>query len=107
MSASAQLRTVELAVRRQLAGVDSAELPREERAAIESLQRLLADCRLDVRDYEYSETRDEQLANAAVAKKHITQLQQLVLRASSYGVFGPADVAHVSASLEQIAEQLD
>ncbi|MGH7237235.1 MAG: hypothetical protein ACREGF_01730, partial [Candidatus Saccharimonadales bacterium] len=43
-------------------------LPKEARL-INSLRREVADARLDIRDYEMSQTRDEQIENAKVAKK--------------------------------------
>lgn len=84
--------------------VDLEMLEPETQRAIKHIRRLVADAKLDARDYELSETRDEQLKNALVAKERLEKLQANILLASN--VFGAADVAHLSAQLEQIKEWL-
>jgi len=84
--------------------VDTDLLSPDEKKAVASLRRLGTDARLDVRDYELSETRAEQLQKAKEAQKRLKKLQAAVLAAGN--VFGPADVAHISAQLEQITSQL-
>ena len=69
-----------------------------------NIKRLAVDARLDIRDYELSETREEQIAKMVEAKKRLSKLQANILAAGP--VFGPADVAHITAALEQIAENL-
>lgn len=81
---------------------DPDSLDTDEKKALASLRRLATDARLDTRDYELSETREEQLKCAAAAKKRLDKLQKAILAAGP-GVFGPADVAQVSAQLEQIS----
>lgn len=72
-----------------------------EKKALASLRRLSTDARLDIRDYELSETREEQLKCARAAKRRLDKLQKAIIAAGP-AVFGPADVAQVSAQLEQI-----
>ncbi len=67
----------------------------------------MADARLDVRDYEYAETRAEQQQHAKAAKKRLEQVRQAVLLASEYNVFSAIDVAHTTATIEQITKHLD
>lgn len=91
----------------QLNGVLSAfdvfSLPTTQRKTITTLRRELTDVRLDVRDYELSETRDEQLKNAGAAKKRLDQVRRHILAASEFNVFGPVDVALLTAQIEQIS----
>ena len=84
--------------------VDTDALDTAERKAVVGLRRLVIDTRLDIRDYELSETRDEQLKCAVAAKKQLTQLEKAILVAGP--VFGPADVAQISAQLEQIGDRI-
>lgn len=73
---------------------------------VSSLKREMADARLDARDYELSETRAEQLENAAHAKKRIEDIRKAVLTASEKNLFSAIDVAHITAQLEQASSFL-
>jgi hypothetical protein len=81
------------------------EMTKEQRKIVVAIRRLAIDARLDIRDYELSETRQEQVENAVKAKNVVFKLQAAILAAGD--VFGPADVAHISASLEQISGKLE
>lgn len=70
------------------------------RKAVVSIKLNITDARLDIRDYELSETREEQLKNAAEAKKRLAKLERDILTASD--VFSALDTAHITAKLEQI-----
>ena len=83
-----------------LRGIDRDMLEPPAKKAVAGLQRQAIDARLDIRDYELSETREEQLKCAAAAKKRLAKLQASILAVGP--VFGPADVAQLSAQLEQI-----
>jgi hypothetical protein len=98
------MQRVETQLKVVLRAVDPDALQPEERKAVSNLRRLMVDTRLDIRDYELSETRVEQLKNADVAKKRLAKLQANILLAGI--VFGPADVAQLSAQCEQIDEWL-
>ena len=89
-----------------LSSLDVFELPAAERKLVDRLRRDITDARLDTRDYELSETRDEQLRKAADAKKRLERLRREILAASEYNVFSAVDVAQLSAQLEQIMELL-
>jgi len=77
-----------------------------EQRVIAELKRELVDTRLDIRDYELSETRNEQLKNAKNAHKRIDTLRAQILAASEYDLFGAVDVAHLTAQLDQIADYI-
>ena len=101
------MRLLEQQVRRNFAAIELADLPKEERGMTEDLLRSLAEAKLDVRDYEFAETRAEQATLIAPAKKRIEAVRVAIIWLSSHGgIFGPADVAHLTASLDVVAEQL-
>ncbi|HSX43120.1 MAG TPA: hypothetical protein VLF59_03480 [Candidatus Saccharimonadales bacterium] len=96
------MKRAETQIKALLRGVDMDLLTPDERKAMASLRRLSADARLDIRDYELSETREEQLGKAHDAHKVLTKLKTTLLAVST--AFGPADIAHLDAQLEQIKE---
>ena len=81
---------------------DIDSLDRGQQREIVLIKRVLADARLDIRDYELSETRAEQIDKAELARKRLEELRHLILRSSEYGVFGAIDVAHTSAQIDAI-----
>lgn len=78
------------------------EVNEKGRKAVSELKQNLADAKIYTIDYELSEMRDEQLDNAKKAKKYLEQARQRILRASEFGVFGPIDVAHLTAQIDQL-----
>lgn len=100
------MRGLETQLNGRLAAIDVYGLPEGERKVVTGLKQELVDARLDIRDYELSETRAQQLKNAKAAKNRIKDIQKAVLAASEYNVFGAADVAQLSAQLEHIQERL-
>ena len=80
--------------------VDVEILEPVEKKALTDIKRLSTDAKLDIRDYELSETREEQLKYAAAAKKRLKKLDHCILAAGN--VFGATDVAQLGAQLEQI-----
>ena len=92
---------VEQQLKALLRSIDTELLEAGEKKSVMSLRRLAVDARLDIRDYELSETRDEQLKCAAASKKRLTQLEKAILAAGT--AFGPADVAQLSAQLQEIS----
>lgn len=90
----------------QLSAIDVIGLPPKERQAISLMRHEVFNARLDIRDYELSETRAEQLTNARQARQRLKQVVSGMLAASEYNVFSPADVALFSAQLEQISSKL-
>jgi hypothetical protein len=93
-------------VNARLAALDIDDLGHAERKNVVLTRQLLADCRLDIRDYELSETRDEQLRNAAEANKRLEQLRGKILVASEHNIFSAIDIAQVSAELDEIVARL-
>ncbi|HVS58360.1 MAG TPA: hypothetical protein VHD60_01325 [Candidatus Saccharimonadales bacterium] len=100
------IKQLEAQLNGALSAFDLFSLPAGQRKTITTLRRELTDARLDVRDYELSETRDEQLKNAKVAKKRLDQVRRHILAASEFNVFGPVDVAQLTAQAEQISDNV-
>ena len=98
------MQRVEGQIKALLRSIDTELLEPGEKKAVAILRRLAIDTRLDIRDYELSETREEQLKCAAAAKKQLTKLQAAILAAGP--AFGPADVAQLTAQIEQINETI-
>lgn len=98
------MQRVEQQIKAVLRGANTDTLEPAEKQAVASTRRISRDARLDIRDYELSETREEQLKCAAASKKRLARLQEAIL--ASGPVFGPADVAQLSALLEYIASKL-
>ena len=84
--------------------IDDQSLPERELAT--TLKHHIIDARLEVRDYEYAETRNEQQAHAKTAKRYLAAVRQDILKASEFGLFSAVDVAQLSGQLETIADQL-
>lgn len=99
------MQRAEVHIKGLLRTLDTDMLDKDERKLMSSLKRLAIDARLDIRDYELSETRPEQVENAVKAKNIVFKLQAAILATGN--VFGPADVAHLSAQLEQINGKLE
>jgi hypothetical protein len=82
------------------------KLSSKERDVLSMLQQNLVDSRIYIRDYELSETREEQLDNSKEAKKWLEQARKNILAASEFNIFGAIDVAHLSAQIDQIISDL-
>ena len=85
-----------------LSSVDEADIPTSGQQAIRELRRALTDARLDIRDYELSETREAQLELRKDARNRLLGVRQGILQASEYNIFNAVDVAHLSAIVEQV-----
>jgi hypothetical protein len=99
-SPSVMVKQIDTQVSMILRKVDQYKLSEKPRNALAALRQALADARIYSRDYELSETREEQLDNAKKAKKFLEQARQSILKASEFNVFGPVDVAHMTAQID-------
>lgn len=97
-----QTKDLERQIGSLIAAYDVASLQRTEQQLVERLKRQLTDVRLDVRDYEYADTREEQLRMAIEAKGRLAQIRQAITKISEFGLFGAADIAQVSARIDRI-----
>jgi hypothetical protein len=99
-------KQLEGAIKRILAGQDITTLPKTVIQQITELRQALTNAKLDVRDYEFSETRVDQLTYIKAARQRFEQTRKLILAMSEYNVFSTIDVAALSANIEQILSQL-
>jgi hypothetical protein len=107
ISIGQEARELETQVRKSLSGYDLDELPREERSVLVELKNHLVDARLDARDYEYAQTRAEQLEAAGIGRKRLEETLQIILKASEFGIFSAVDVAHISAGVQHLMSRMD
>ncbi|HVS78745.1 MAG TPA: hypothetical protein VHD84_00435 [Candidatus Saccharimonadales bacterium] len=103
---STKIKRLEGDVRQVLRRTDESKLDRKYRSALTDLRQNLVDIRIYVNAYEFSEERQEQLSNAKLAKKYLSQARQNILKASEADVFGPADVAQSTALIDQLKAEL-
>ena len=105
-SPSGLVKQIETQVNMILRNIDWAEVNEKGRKAVEELRQFLSDSKIYALDYELSEMRDEQVENANTAKKWLEQARQRILKASEHSVFGPIDVAHLTAQIDQVKADL-
>lgn len=105
-SPSGWVKQIDGQVSRILRQVNLDKSEEKGRKAVIELRQNLADAKLYAQDYELSEMRQEQLDNAKKAKKWLERARQQILRASEFNVFGPIDVAHLSAQIDQAKADL-
>lgn len=92
-------------VLRLFSGIDIADLNNAEQQSVIRLKNALVDARLEIQDYELAETRDMQLKNAKNARHYLDTIQHLIL-ANPSNVLGAVDVAHLTAYIGQITDNL-
>ncbi|MBP7857937.1 hypothetical protein KA016_02645, partial [Candidatus Saccharibacteria bacterium] len=71
---------------------------------IAQLKKALHEIKLDVRDYEYAETREEQLRWAKIGRHNLAAANALMLRLDT--VFGSADVAEFGGVIDELQAKL-
>lgn len=103
---STRVKRLEADIRQALRKVDSDKLERKYREALSNLRQNLVDIRIYVNAYEFSEERPEQEQNAKSAKKWLAKARQNILKASEADVFGAAEVAQLSAQIDQLSGDL-
>lgn len=99
-------RRIEADVVKALADAEMLEPGQDIRRQMRELKRTAGDARLDVRDYEFAETRDEQAKNAKAARERLAAVRDGILAASQHDIFSAVDVARLSATIDQLLEQV-
>lgn len=105
MSLTADMQQIDRQVKGVLRTVQHDELDREEANVVRQLRQICNEARLDVRDYEYAETREAQMKAGAAVHKSLTSLEKCIVRLSA--IFGPVDVAELSARVGTIKSDID
>jgi hypothetical protein len=106
MSPSRAVKGLDSQVRVILRKTDLNRISAKERGILSKIQQNLNDARIYSGDYELSETREEQLANAKTAKKWLEQSRKNILIASESNFFSAIEVAHLTAQIDQIISEL-
>lgn len=102
-----QAREIERRINSILSSFDIDSLSLPERELIMLIKRNATDARLDVRDYEYADTRIEQIARQNEAKKRYEQIQAYIVKASEYNLFTAIEVAAISANIQQLLSKME
>lgn len=84
--------------------VDPEQVSKLERELVRQVKIACNEIRLDVRDYEYAETREEQIKWMKIARHNIRALEGLLLELGD--IFGPADMAELGAQLEMLKQSI-
>lgn len=106
LSPLSQIRSLETQLRAVLSSQDPALMPNAQLKLVGELKNDLTDARLDVRDYEFSQNRVEQVLQSKQAHESIGRVRAGILAASEYDMFNAVDVAQYTAQLEQIIDQV-
>jgi len=104
MTLMEQIQQIDRRVKAMLRETSLDELDREELHTLKQLKLHCNEARLDVREYEYAETRVEQQKAAAKAHRNLAKLEKNILHLS--GVFGPADTADLGAHIDTLKTAL-
>lgn len=105
-SLATQMKDLAALATGKLNAFDVETLSYEEKELVRTLKLQLSDARLDVRDYEYAQTRADQQHAASEGRQRLEQLQQQILKASEYNLLGAIDVAQLSALTQHIISEL-
>jgi exonuclease I len=104
VSLTRQVHTLERLVMQRLRKANPDELSQVKKRTLQQIRLACHEVKLDIRDYEYAETRTEQLKWAKVGRHNLKALEQNILLLDD--VFGPADVAELSASIDHLRSEI-
>ncbi len=105
-SPSQQAKQIEQEVNSVLRKFDLSRLGAKDRETLLDLKQDLVNCRVYASSYELSETRQEQTDHARHARSWLNKANKKILATSEYNIFGPVDVAHLSAQIDQLKSEL-
>jgi hypothetical protein len=105
-SPSLAIMELEAQIRQLLANINPQTMGSKTRKVLADLGQVLIDSRIYARDYELSETRQEQFDNADRGKHYLEKARKDILIASEEDVFGAIDVAYMTAVIDQVISKL-
>lgn len=105
-SPSLAIIELEAQIRRLLANINPQTMGSKTRNVLGDLGQVLIDSKIYTRDYELSETRQEQLYNAIQGKYYLEKARKDILKASEADIFNAVDVAHMTAVIDQVISKL-
>jgi hypothetical protein len=101
-----QLHQIEMFVRSLLSELTDDELEVAARHAVRDIRQTVANARKFLRDYDREEDARLQARILPQCLACLATLRQDILDASQYDVFGAVDVAHLTATIDQLIERL-
>ena len=99
-------KQIEADIARLFAAIDLQALDTNARDVAKNLKRNASDARLDVRDYDFAETRAEQAQLGKEARVRLEAVHQGILDASQYNMISAVDVAELTARIDYLLERL-
>lgn len=90
---------------RIIRSIDVADLSTAQQKILSELTNDLFDTRLEIMDYESAESRADRHQPARLAKLRLARIDKTIT-SGKLEMFGPVDVVHTSAYIEQIQEKL-
>ncbi len=89
-----------------LTRLDLDELSPADLRLVGTIKHLLADTRLDIRDWEMSDSRAELQQNATQALERLKQVRASMLLASEHDLFSAIDIANISAHFDHFEVEM-
>lgn len=89
-----------------LSRLDIDMLDRAQIKLVGTIKRLLQDVRLDIRDWEVADSREEMQIHAKEALQRLEQAHETILLASEHNIFSAIDIADITARFDRIAAGL-
>jgi hypothetical protein len=86
--------------------IDLAAFDRSVNLEISLLKKNVIKMRLQIRDYQLSQTREEQIQCLGSCKAKLNDVNEGILKISQYGIFSPVDVAYLTANADLISDSL-
>ena len=105
-SLSVRIKRLQADITKVLSAIDLRDSDKQTRQILVALKHDLADVRLDIRDYEFAETRVEQGKLGQAARQRLASVKTNMLAASQYNIFSAIDIAQLSARLDQLHDAL-
>lgn len=89
-----------------LARQDVDSFDRVQHKLMATIRQVLADARLDVRDFEMADSRVQMVENGSAALKRLEETRKHILQASEHGMFSPIEIAEITTELETIERDI-
>lgn len=81
-------------------------LDKSEMRLVGTIKRLMADARLDIRDWEMADSKEEMQKGAEEALERLNEVRASILLASEHNLFTAIDIAEITAQFDQVVAEL-
>ncbi len=103
-SLTAKAQQLDRHIKGIIRAIDLEKLSQAEKKTLEKIRLACNEVKLDVRDYEYAETRAAQEKWAKISRHNLAALEHLLLTLST--VFGPVDIAEFGATIDTLKKEM-